>query len=119
MIQALCFCCDSPRVSLKEACSSRPEEKAMVLATEGATQGAILATSIKKAAWRSKPSWFVIASNDRAISPEQEASTAKRMGSKTLTLPSSHVPLLSHPGKVADFVIEAASSVNSGIAASS
>jgi pimeloyl-ACP methyl ester carboxylesterase len=87
------------------------EEKSLILATQGATQSAILATPIKKAAWHSKPSWFVIASNDRAISPEQEISTAKRMGAKTLTLPSSHLPMLSQPEKVAAFVIEAAASL--------
>jgi pimeloyl-ACP methyl ester carboxylesterase len=93
------------------------EEKALILAAQGATQGAILATPIKKAAWHSKPSWFVIASNDRAISPEQEISTAKRMGAKTLTLPSSHLPMLSHPEEVAEFVIEAAASLDTSVAA--
>jgi pimeloyl-ACP methyl ester carboxylesterase len=88
-----------------------PDEKSLALATQGATQGAVLATPIKKAAWHSKPSWFVIASNDRAIAPEQEISTAKRMGSKTITLASSHLPMLSHPKEVADFVIKAAASV--------
>src|SRR5450631_3464262 len=78
-----------------------PAEKELVLAAQGATQGAILATPIKKAAWHSKPSWFVIASNDQTISPEQEASTAKRMGAKTLTVASRHVPMLSHPEQVA------------------
>jgi pimeloyl-ACP methyl ester carboxylesterase len=87
-----------------------PEEKALVLAVQGATQSAILSTPIKQAAWHTKPSWFVIASNDQAISPEQEASTAKRMGAKTLTLQSSHLPMLSHPEEVANFVIEAAAS---------
>ena len=62
-----------------------PAEKSLVFAVQGATQGAILATPITKAAWHSKPSWFVIASNDRTIAPEQEISTAKRMGAKTLT----------------------------------
>ena len=94
-----------------------PEEKSLILATQGATQGAILATPIKAAAWHSKPSWFVIASNDRAISPEQEISTAKRMGSKTLTLSSSHLPMLSHPEEVAEFVIEAAASLGASAAA--
>jgi pimeloyl-ACP methyl ester carboxylesterase len=89
-----------------------PEEKSIVFATQGATQGAILATPIKKAAWHSKPSWFVIASNDRTISPEQEISTVKRMGAKTLTLASSHVPMLSQPQKVANLVVEAATSIN-------
>jgi pimeloyl-ACP methyl ester carboxylesterase len=91
-----------------------PADKALVLATQGATQSAILGTPIKAAAWHSKPSWFVIASNDRTIAPEQEISTAKRMGAKTITLPSSHVPMLSKPREVADFVIEAAASKQAG-----
>jgi pimeloyl-ACP methyl ester carboxylesterase len=94
-----------------------PTEKELVLAAQGATQGAILSTPITKAAWHSKPSWFVIASNDQTISPEQEASTAKRMGAKTLTVASSHVPMLSHPEQVAKFVIEAAASVGASAAA--
>ncbi len=93
-------------------------EKNMLIATQSATQGALLATPIKAAAWHTKPSWFVIASNDRTISPLQEASTAKRMGAKTLHLPSSHVPMLSHPDEVAAFLIEAASSITIAAAAS-
>jgi pimeloyl-ACP methyl ester carboxylesterase len=91
-----------------------PAEKSVVLATQGATQGAILGTPIKKAAWHTKPSWFVIAANDRAISPEQEKATAQRMGAKTITLQTSHLPMLSQPEKVADFVIEAAASLTAG-----
>jgi pimeloyl-ACP methyl ester carboxylesterase len=94
-----------------------PAEQNVVLAVQGATQGAILATPIKTASWHSKPSWFVIASNDRAISPEQENSTAKRMGAKTLTLASSHLAMLSQPEKVAAFVIEAAASASANLAA--
>jgi pimeloyl-ACP methyl ester carboxylesterase len=87
-----------------------PEDKALVLATQGATQGAILGTPIKTAAWRNKPSWFVIAENDRTISPEQEKMTAKRMGAKTLTLQTSHVAMLAKPKEVAAFIGEAAMS---------
>jgi len=94
-----------------------PAEQSLVLAVQGATQSAILGTPIKKAAWHSKPSWFVIASNDRAISPEQELSTAKRMGAKTLTLPTSHLAMLAQPEEVADFVIEAAASFDASAAA--
>jgi pimeloyl-ACP methyl ester carboxylesterase len=86
-------------------------EKNLLVATQAATQSALLATPITTAAWRTKPSWFVIASNDRAISPEQEINTAKRMGATTLTLASSHVAMLSQPEKVADFMIEAAASL--------
>lgn len=87
-----------------------PEEKKLIIATQSPSQGAVLGTPIKKAAWRHKPSWFVIAENDRAISPDQERSTAERMNAKTLSLPTSHLPMLSQPQKVADFVIEAAKS---------
>lgn len=93
------------------------EERKLVFATQGATQGVILGTPLKKAAWHDKPSWFVVASNDRAISPEQEVFTAKRMNSKTITVPSSHVPMLSHPDKVAELIIEAASSFGASKAA--
>jgi pimeloyl-ACP methyl ester carboxylesterase len=85
-------------------------DKELVYATQGATQGAILGTVIKTAAWRTRPSWFVIASDDRTISPDQERSTAERMKAKTITLPTSHVPMLSQPEKVADFIAEAAAS---------
>ena len=87
-----------------------PEEKNTMIATQAATQSALLGTPIKQAAWHTKPSWFVIAANDRAISPEQEKVTAKRMGATTLTLPTSHVAMLAKPKEVADFIAEAASS---------
>ena len=89
------------------------EEKQTMIATHAATQGAVLMTPITKAAWHTKPSWFVIASNDRAISPEQEISTAKRMNAKTLTVPSSHVAMLSHPAQVAGLIIEATETAES------
>jgi hypothetical protein len=52
---------------------------------------------------------FVLGRIVRMISPEQERVTAKRMNAKTLTLPTSHVPMLSKPGAVADFIVDAAS----------
>ncbi len=94
-----------------------PEEKVLLHATQGATQGAILGTPIKYAAWHNKPSWFVISANDRTISPEQEKATAERMSAKTLTLATSHVPMLSQPEKVAAFLVEAAMSLSKQVAA--
>jgi pimeloyl-ACP methyl ester carboxylesterase len=94
-----------------------PAEQSILFAVQGATQSAILGTPIKKAAWHSKPNWFVIASNDRTIAPEQEISTAKRMGAKTLTVPTSHLAMLAQPEKVADFILEAAASLDASKAA--
>lgn len=92
-------------------------ERNMVLAVQGATNVAILSGAITKPAWRDKPSWFVVAEQDRTISPEQEASTAKRMGAKILTLAASHLAMLSHPDEVAQFVIQAAKSIEVSAAA--
>ena len=88
-----------------------PEEQNTIIAIQAPLQGAIFGTRITKAAWRSKPSWFVIAANDRAIAPDQERSTAKRMGAKTLTLSSSHVAMLARPREVAQFIIDAGASL--------
>ena len=87
------------------------EERNLVFTTQSPTQGALLGTAFTKPAWRTKPSWFIVAENDRAISPVQERSTAERMKAKILSLPSSHLPMLSQPEKVANFVIEAAASL--------
>lgn len=85
------------------------EERKALLATQGPTQGAALGSQISAAAWHDKPTWFVIASNDRMISPQQEKDSAVKMKAKTLTLPTSHVPMLSRPKEVADFISDAAS----------
>jgi pimeloyl-ACP methyl ester carboxylesterase len=84
-------------------------ERNLLFATQIPTQGAALGTPVITAAWRTKPSWFVIASNDRMIAPEQERNTATRMHSRTLVLASSHVPMISMPNDVAEFILEAAS----------
>jgi pimeloyl-ACP methyl ester carboxylesterase len=90
-----------------------PEEKSAMVVTQAAIQGAILATRIPKAAWHTKPSWVVLAENDRAISPDQQRSTAKRMKAKTVSLATSHVAMLAKPKEVAEFIIEAAASLGS------
>jgi pimeloyl-ACP methyl ester carboxylesterase len=87
------------------------DERKLIHAVQGPTQAVILQTTIKHAAWHTKPSWFVIAEHDRAIAPEQEKATAARMKAKTLTLASSHLPMLSHPHEVADFIASAAASL--------
>ena len=82
-------------------------ETSIMAATQGATQGALLETPIKTAAWHDKPSWYIVAANDKTISPEEEKFHAERMKAKTLIVQSSHVPMLSVPKEVADFIIEA------------
>jgi pimeloyl-ACP methyl ester carboxylesterase len=67
---------------------------------------------ITKAAWRDKPSWFIMGEQDYMLLIDLERDTAKRMGAKTLVLQSSHVPMISHPGEVADFIEKAANELS-------
>jgi pimeloyl-ACP methyl ester carboxylesterase len=55
-------------------------------------------------AWRSLPSWYLVATHDEAIPPEAERSFAARMGASTVEVESSHVPMISHPDAVLDLI---------------
>jgi pimeloyl-ACP methyl ester carboxylesterase len=63
------------------------------------------------AAWKSLPSWYLVALNDEAIPPDAERQFAERMGAITLEVPSSHVAMVSHPAEVAELIEKAAASV--------
>jgi pimeloyl-ACP methyl ester carboxylesterase len=63
---------------------------------------------IKQAAWRTKPSWAVVATADRAINPDLERYMTSRAGSKTIEVNSSHVAYISHPAAVAKLIEQAA-----------
>jgi pimeloyl-ACP methyl ester carboxylesterase len=62
-------------------------------------------------AWRSKPSWYIVAKNDRTVQPELQRFVAKRMGATTYETDSSHVPMLSNPSLVIDVIRTAANAV--------
>jgi pimeloyl-ACP methyl ester carboxylesterase len=62
-------------------------------------------------AWKSLPSWYLVAQNDEAIPPDVERMFASRMGATTVEIPSSHVAMVSHPAEVAELVEQAAVSV--------
>lgn len=61
-----------------------------------------------EAAWRTIPSWFLVATEDKTISPELERFEAKRAGSHTIEVNSSHVAMMSHPDKVTSLIKSAA-----------
>ena len=85
-----------------------PEEKRLLTAVQTPTHGSLFAAQPTQAAWRNKPSWYVVATNDHMIAPEQEADMAKRMGATTRVLSSSHVAMLAHPEDVAKVIADAA-----------
>ena len=59
-------------------------------------------------AWRSLPSWYLVATNDEAIAPDAERMFAERMGAETVEVPSSHVAMVSHGDAVVELVEAAA-----------
>lgn len=86
-----------------------PESTTRVLAV---TQRPAATTSFsekaKVAAWKHLPSWFLIAKQDQTINPDQERFQAKRAGSHTMEINSSHVAMIANPEAVTDLVLQAA-----------
>jgi pimeloyl-ACP methyl ester carboxylesterase len=70
--------------------------------------GEIFGQSQPAAAWKTIPSWYMVAQEDRSISPELERFYANRMKARTVEIRSSHLPFLSHPREVAKLIGEAA-----------
>src|SRR5579864_6365154 len=86
-----------------------PEAKAKVLyAEQQPFHEALLTGKTTHAAWRSKPSFYAVSTEDRTINPDLERFMAKRMGATTIELKSSHVSLISHPQEIADLILQAA-----------
>jgi pimeloyl-ACP methyl ester carboxylesterase len=86
-----------------------PEAKAKVLyAAQWPFQKALLVGKTTRAAWRSKPSFYAVSTEDRTINPDLERFMAKRMGAKTIEVKSSHLSLISHPDEITQLILEAA-----------
>jgi pimeloyl-ACP methyl ester carboxylesterase len=68
-------------------------------------------------AWRSKPSWYIVATEDHTVQPELHRFVAKRMGATTAELRTSHVPMLSQPHAVLDVIRNATKAVQKSKAA--
>jgi pimeloyl-ACP methyl ester carboxylesterase len=88
-------------------------EKQLLTATQGPTASSVFGATITTAAWKTKPTWFVIASNDRAVATDLQKAEAAAMKATSITVPSSHVPMLSHPKEVADLIEQAAAKAGS------
>src|SRR6202035_855069 len=80
------------------------QEQQLVWATHYAPAADLFATRVEGTAWRTKPSWYVVANNDRTVQPELERFAAKRMNATIHEVDSSHVPMLSNPELVLDVV---------------
>ncbi|MBX5173872.1 alpha/beta hydrolase [Rhizobium sp. NZLR1b] len=94
---------------LRDFAGDLPEARAKVLyAVQQPFQKALLTGKTTQAAWRSKPSWYAVSTEDRTINPDLERFMAKRMGAKTVEVKASHLSLISHPDEITQLILEAA-----------
>jgi pimeloyl-ACP methyl ester carboxylesterase len=73
------------------------EDQKLVWATHYAPAAELFTKNAPGIAWKSKPSWYIVANNDRTVHPDLQRFVAKRMGASTHAVDSSHVPMLSNP----------------------
>ena len=99
----------SEEAFLRDFAGDLPSEEARVLcAVQGPISDTLFSGRTTHAAWRDKPSWYAVSTEDRTINPDLERFMAKRMGATTIELAASHVSLLSHPAEVSDLILAAA-----------
>jgi len=83
-------------------------EKTVLDAAQGPINGAALGGMLTQAAWKSRPVFYLVGTQDRAIPPAEQEKMAARMRATVAHIESGHVPMLSHPAAVADFIVQAA-----------
>lgn len=74
----------------------------------------VFGTPVTQAAWRTRPSWFIVATEDAAISPPMLRAQAEKIGATVVEIQASHVPMISQPHAVADVIDQAARSAGTG-----
>jgi len=86
-------------------------ERRTVLAVQGQTYGPMFDEKITQAAWKMKPSWHVVPTEDQMLFPAMEEAQAKKAGGQAFKIPACHVAMLQQPEKVAEVIIAAAANV--------
>jgi pimeloyl-ACP methyl ester carboxylesterase len=93
--------------------SDVPETQARVMAAaQKPVIGSVFRASVPQAAWKTIPSWYLVAQDDRAINPALERFYARRMGATTTEVKSSHAVFVSHPDAVARVIEQAATATS-------
>jgi pimeloyl-ACP methyl ester carboxylesterase len=85
-----------------------PRKAKVMYAVQQGLATSILGDVMGVPAWKTLPSWYLVAADDQALPPDAERMFASRMGAMTVEIPSSHVPMVSHPGDVARLIETAA-----------
>ena len=89
-----------------------PVKAKAMYAVQQALAGSAFTDVMGVPAWRSLPSWYLVATQDQAIPPDAERLFASRMGATTVEVPSSHVAMVSHPDEVTQLIETAAAAVS-------
>jgi pimeloyl-ACP methyl ester carboxylesterase len=98
----------SEEAFLRDFAGDLPRAKAKELyAVQEPFHKALLMGKTTQAAWRSKPSYYAISTEDRTINPDLQRFMAKRMGATTIEVKSSHLSLVSHPDAITNLILEA------------
>jgi pimeloyl-ACP methyl ester carboxylesterase len=99
----------SEEAFLRDFAGDLPEARAKVLyAVQEPFQKALLTGKTTQAAWRPKPSFYAVSTEDRTINSDLERFMAKRMGAKTIEVKASHVSMISRPDEITSLILEAA-----------
>lgn len=85
-----------------------PERVAVLTSTQQPIAARSFTDKLKSAAWMSKPSWYLVTDGDNALPDRVQRWLAQHIGATTITIPSSHMSMVSHPQAVADLLIRAA-----------
>jgi pimeloyl-ACP methyl ester carboxylesterase len=94
---------------LSDFAGDLPREKALLLyAVQQPFRKALLAGKTTQAAWRSKPSFYAVSTEDRTINPDLQRFMAKRMGATTIEVRASHLALISQPDAISGLILRAA-----------
>ena len=88
-----------------------PVKAKVMYAVQQALAGSAFTDVMGVPAWKSQPTWYLVASDDEAIPPDAERLFASRMGATAIEVPSSHVAMVSHPDEVARLIESAAQAV--------
>src|ERR1700691_5355303 len=84
-----------------------PDEARVLYAVQQPFKKSLTSDKTTNAAWRTKPSFYSVSTQDRTINPELERFMAKRMGAKTIEIEASHLGLISHPDAITNLILAA------------
>ena len=98
-----------PEIVAKDFAQDLPAAEAKLIAAKQAPpHSGVFAAKVKTAAWKTRPVWYVVATEDHMIAPAAQESMARRMNATTTSIKASHVVMLSKPRQVAAVILSAA-----------